>query len=473
MQNRCLLLKYPANQNKPRTANHQLLLLWAVSLLFFGLFNTWMVKADEPQDGSILELTLEKAIQLAQENNPDYHSALTAGEVARYNVEAAKRQHYPRIDLFASYLYSPIQQKRVIQRAKLEDLPKFGDKFDSQVATLGIRARLPIYTGGKITAQAEEAALDQQGTEALARRTLDNLVLAVTDRFYRVLLLEQVQKAEKASLRNILESKRVVQQLLKVGRAPRLDFLRVETRLSEIRQSLIRTDRSIEVTRAELQRLLGMSETELRILRLRGEFNYRPHLQVDFEQYLERALIERPDYQALVAELNAQAQRVRVEDSNNLPQIYLEATYFGAGGIDGNTKVQDDAVLSLTLSQKLFDGGVVNSRRDRENARYQQLQEQLSDLRLKIGFEIKTALEDIHEAGKRMQNTKAVLALADEALRIEQVRLKTGKGVINDVLLAQADQLISEVEHVTALVNHRVAMAYLVRATGQSVNTRY
>ena len=117
----------------------------------------------------------------------------------------------------------------------------------------------------------------------------------------------------------------------------------------------------------------------------------------------------------------------------------------------------------------MFDGGVVNSRRDREKARHQQIQEQLSDLRLKIGFEIKTALEDIYEAGKRMQNTMAVLALADEALRIEQVRLKTGEGVTNDVLLAQADQLISEVEYVTALVNHRVAMAYLVRATGQSV----
>ena len=63
----------------------------------------------------------------------------------------------------------------------------------------------------------------------------------------------------------------------------------------------------------------------------------------------------------------------------------------------------------------------------------------------------------------------AVQAFADEALRIEQVRLKTGKGVINDVLDAQADQLISKVEHVTALINHRVAMATLVHATGRSV----
>lgn len=469
MKNGCFYLKCLINQNQPRTANRQLLVLLGVSLLIFALLNSRVVKPDELPDGSILELTLEKAVQLAQEKNPDYHSALIAGDVARYNVEATKRQHYPRIDLFANYLYSPIEQKRLIQRARLKNLPLFEDKFNSQVASIGIRARLPIYTGGKITALTEAAALSQIGTEALAQRTLDNLVLAVTDSFYRVLLLEQVQKAENASLRNILESKHRVLQLIKVGRAPRLDLLRAETRLSEIRQALIRTARSMEVTHAELRRLLGLSETETRVLHLRGEFNYRPHLQVNFEQYREQALVERPDYQALVAELKAQAQRVRAEDSNNRPQIYLEARYLGAAGIEGHTKIQDDTVLSLTLSQKLFDGGVINSRGDRENARYRQIKEQLSDLRLRIGFEIKTALEDIREAAERMRNTMAVQAFADEALRIEQVRLKTGKGVINDVLDAQADQLISKVEHVTALINHRVAIATLVHATGRSV----
>jgi outer membrane protein TolC len=65
-----------------------------------------------------------------------------------------------------------------------------------------------------------------------------------------------------------------------------------------------------------------------------------------------------------------------------------------------------------------------------------------------------------------VQAAEAGLAQAREALRIEQLRLTLGRGIITDVLLAQADLLRAEVTHDEALAANQIARVQLQRALG-------
>ncbi len=414
-----------------------------------------------------LPLTLEQAIRMAQTRNPGYRSTVIAGEVAQFDHETARRQRYPRVDLFASYLGAPIEDKRLIPRTLLEDLSQ-DEKFDNQIATLGVRARLPVYTGGRIDAQIRAAEDTREKAGFEARQTLENLVFDVTRTFYTLLVLDRIRVAEQASVQDLEESQRVIQQLFDVGRTARLDLLRVATRLANVRQALIRTDSTIETTQARMRRLIGLDETDRRPPRLLGDLSYRPAPPGDLEELTGKALEQRPAYRALQAQLAAQDQRQRIARSERRPQVNLDAVYLGAAGLDNDTSA-DDATLSLTFSLPVFDGGVIRSRVNRENARYRQLQQRLADLRLQVSFEVQASVNAIREAGERVNNTEAALATAQEALRVEQKKLVVGKGIINDVLDAQSDALRVEVDHATALADHRIALAALARATGQSV----
>lgn len=423
------------------------------------------VGATEGPESDGLQLTLDQAIRMAQERNPGYRSTVIAGEVAQFDHETARRQRYPRVDLFASYLGAPIEEKRLIPRTLLEDVPP-DEKFDDQVATVGVRARLPVYTGGRIDAQIRAAEDIREKTDFEARQSLDDLVFDMTRAFYTLLVLGRIRTAEQAALRDLEESGRVVQRRFDAGRAPRLDLLRIQTRLANVRQALIRTDSTIETTQARMRRLIGLDDTERRALRLLGDLTYRPKPPGDLEKLVGQALEQRPGYRALQAELAAQDQRQRIARSERRPQVSLDAVYLGAAGLDKDTSAHD-ATLFLTFSLPVFDGGVIGSRVDRENARYRQLQQRLADLRLQVSFEVQASLDAIREASERVKNTEAALAAAQEALRVEQIKLKTGKGIVNDVLDAQADALRVEVDHATALADHRIALAALARATGR------
>ncbi|GMQ89944.1 MAG: hypothetical protein BMS9Abin10_0281 [Gammaproteobacteria bacterium] len=459
-------VRFSSREESARTIAKPLtsVLQFGCGLLMLGVL--YAAGAAETPGAQTLSLTLEQAIRMAQEGNPGYRSTLTAGEVAEFDFETARRKRYPRVDLFASYLGAPIEDKRLIPRTLLENLPQ-NEKFDSQIATVGMRARVPVYVGGRIDAEIGAAQSQRERFDFESRQTLDDLVFDVTRTFYTLLVLERIREAELASLEDLEESQRVIQQLLDVGRAARLELLRMQTRVSNVRQALIRNQSAVDTAQARLRRLLGLDDADRRSLRLVGELRYEPENPGDRQALVTQALKQRPGYRALEAELASQDQRQRIARSERRPQVNLDAVYLGAAGLDRNSSA-DDATLFLTFSLPIFDGGVIRSRVNRANARYRQLQQRLQDLRLQVRFEVQQSLDAIREAGERVKNTEAALAAAQEALRVEQKKLAAGKGIINDVLDAQSDALSVEVDLAKALADHRIALAALARATGRS-----
>jgi len=57
-------------------------------------------------------------------------------------------------------------------------------------------------------------------------------------------------------------------------------------------------------------------------------------------------------------------------------------------------------------------------------------------------------------------------------LRLEQLKYANGKGLVNDVLLAQAKLLQVQVGYYTALRDYGVAQAALRRAIGRTASRR-
>jgi len=414
-------------------------------------------------------LTLGEAIRMAQAHNPGYQSAVTARDVAGADYAATHGERLPRVELFGSYLYSPIEDKRLIPRALLEDVSP-AERFDSQIATLGARLSYPLYTGGSVEARTEAARLGIDMAGFVARKTRQDLVLDVTRAFYDVLLIERVIEANQQGVDELEEAHRMVKALFDNGRAPRLDLLRVETRLAAVRQALIRTQSAHETGVARLRRLIGI-EDDAAPLRLQGDLMFQDPIpsSLDSDALFQRALDARPAYQAAQTAIAQQRQRVAAARGAGLPQVGLEAAYLDAAGLAHGSSPRNDATLSLTLTQRLFDGGAIRSRADRENARLLQLRQRLDDLRLQIRFEIDAAVEAVREAAARVHNTETAVTSAEEALRDEQLKLESGKGIINDVLLAQTDTLQAEVEHATARADYRIAVAALARAAGQSL----
>lgn len=409
-------------------------------------------------------LTLERAIQMALERNAILQAAQKGIEVEEKGLSIARRQRLPRVDLFGSYQTFPSESRLPTREREFLALEEqdFSD-LNNSLVTGGVRASVPLFTGGRIQAEVRSG----EHATAMARhgfqQVRDDLVLQVAQVFYAILMLEKLKEANEVAVGNLVESKRVIKKFVEVGKAPRLDLLRIETRLANVRQELIRANNAIEVADARLKTVMGLEGVTQRLV-LDGELAFVPR-PVDLPMSIQQALERQPAYLGQKEKVKLLEQRVRAAQSERLPQVTLSGDYLAAHGFESD-RSEDATEAMLSLSMPVFDGGLIRTRVAQKRAELERAQSELEGLKLSVTFEVQKAYQDLVEAVERVKNTEESLEAARESLRIEQFKLEAGKGIVNDVLDAQADLLKAEANYAEARADHRVAHAALKRAIG-------
>ena len=78
----------------------------------------------------------------------------------------------------------------------------------------------------------------------------------------------------------------------------------------------------------------------------------------------------------------------------------------------------------------------------------------------------RAAYLQVRNAEERIRATETAIGYAREALRIEQEKQRYGRGIIENLLDAQAALLTSEAKYYRALADHLTASAAVRRETG-------
>ena len=130
-------------------------------------------------------------VELALQNNPGLVSALAAQQIAAHERQIANKSRYPTLDLTASYSDSSIE----------DDVPPLDS--DQQDTTLTLLLNVPLYTGGRISAersQAEAAYQSARNTATLQKRlTSQNTRIAYLGVISGISQVKALQQALKSS----------------------------------------------------------------------------------------------------------------------------------------------------------------------------------------------------------------------------------------------------------------------------------
>lgn len=415
-------------------------------------------------------LSLRQVVQIALRESPRIGAAAERVEAARNGLTAARLERFPKVFASGDYLFSPLEEKRLVPRARLGEFdiiedgqrrPNLEQWFHTNIYSLGVAATLPLFTGFRIENQIGLADRTLDAARDLRGETENQLLLDLARAFYDVLRFKKVVEASEKAVESLEESRRRVELQLEVGRAAQIDLFRINTRLANVRQGLIRARIELEVALNRLKTLMGIEVTQE--LDVSGPFEFIP-AEYELEEVLKAALESRPAYRSALAQVGAEGKRVGVEASQYWPQLHLGAGFRASRGEDADTWVED-AVLTTVLSFNALDP-TLPFRVGRAKARLGQAREELRDLRLRIQLEAQTGLLNLGEAGERVMVAEASLREAEEALRIEELKLETGRGVINDLLDAQAELLQAEVNLANALADHNTAHIALQKAVG-------
>lgn len=410
-------------------------------------------------------LTLKQAIETALANNPDVAARGWDASAALARRDQAFGARLPRVGIVGGYTHT-LDEQRLISASRDGDSGLFG----RDIVSSDLVVSLPLFTGGRLVNQVKAADLLGQSAEQRLARSREELVFNVSSVFNGILAQGLVIESLEFSRKILTEHITRVDALIAAQKAAKVDRLRTEVRLADIEQQLVREKNTQSIQRRTLADLLGFRGLEEE-LSLQGDLTMRGKIPLpELETALSTAWESREDFQAARSSLEAQAKNVDVARSGHLPTLSVQGAYGGrwaAGPTTGTGDAQGDVgSLGLILEVPILEGGQVDANIREQKADLAAAQERLRLLQLQVGLEVETALSNVESSNERAAAIRKSLAEAKESLRIEQLKYNLGKGVIVDVLDAQAALLQSETSYYRILAEYHTAVAQLKLAMG-------
>jgi outer membrane protein len=404
-------------------------------------------------------LSLQECLAKAIVRNPAVAEAELGPKAAEQSVLSAQGKHWPRLTLDAGYIrrqdplpFIPAQSARI--------LPHFSNDFGQYALTLS----LPLYQGGQVVNGVALAEVRQDVQAQAARQTRDELIANIVNTYNKILQLGKLRDASRASVTALEEQQRNIAQLLAVGRAPRLDLLKMDVQLANERQRLLTLDEGLGTLGATLRFFMGEPpDDDESGPRLSGALGLPP-VQGDVAMGLASAHAHRSEYLTAIKAVEESELNRRVAVGKLLPTLsavggYLDQYDFNSGYKEANW------FTGLTLTIPLFDRSLYADVA-RERIQGEKAVQRLRAVENQIRLDIRTALASLADSRNRVTTAEAAVAQADESFRIEQEKYASGAGVMADLLLAQAAAVTAVANQTQALFDYNAAVVAYRKATG-------
>jgi len=413
-------------------------------------------------------LTRAQAIEIALANNPEIAAVAWDTLAAENRREYAQAGRWPILSAEAGYGHFLDAQRLIPTRYNGE----LG-VFDRDIYRSDLIMKVPLFTGGKITSEIQAAELLRLAEEKRLARSKEELVFNVSSTFYVILSQLGIIRSLEFSTKTIEEHRKQILDLMAAQKAARVDLLRAEVRLADLRHALIREQQLLAIQKRLLINLMGVDSGTERIT-LAGTLPDEPSSNETDQDAVRTALRQRGDYLAARDRLEAQAKRVDGARAGYWPTVNLMASY----GVRGaphpedkgkNTANEEDvAAIGMVVTVPLFEGGRTAALVRQEFAALAAAQERLRKLEQQICREVETAVLNVDSSRARIEATRSSIEQAQESLRIERMKYDLGSGSVTDLLDAQSALLQSETNFARAVADFHIAMASLQLATGGS-----
>ncbi len=376
-------------------------------------------------------LTLDGAIGLALENNPELRASGGRVEAAAGRAYQAKLWTNPELELSA------------------EDWPVSGGRgFSDAKQTIGIAQTLP-YPGKKpLDRRIGGAGVKVTEAELKLRRL--EVVRDVKAAFFHVLAAERLIEVEKELVKVAESSASTAGKRVAAGAAADQERLRAEIPLEQARTELAGFQRELAEARHALAQVMG--RPDLTDTPLSGELAESASLAL-LEEGPEKWLARHPS----VAATRANLERAELELRRARLDPYPDVRVAVAGGRSGEA---DQSIIQLAFSAPV---PII----DRAKGRKQEAQANVAVAEAELAGVEQRLLREWGVASQRLRTAAAqagsyrekILPRANEALRLVQMGFEEGKFGFIDLLDTQRTAAEARLVYQQKLLELNVAQA--------------
>jgi outer membrane protein len=443
-----------------------------IPILLLGLIFVW--PAAGTAQNELPPLTIEEAVKLALERNPEMRLAQDELDELKGRIKEVRSGAYPQVT-FQGYGIR-LRDPSILNSSSFDKVPQeFRDALvpvASNMFDANVNVKQPIYNAGKVRTAlrlAQESVGEKDASKEVVRRVLTFKVLQA---FNDLLLAEanlQIVRETQQQRQKHLEQARV---RFKNGVATEIDVLRSEVNVANLEPDLIRAENRIRLARSEINNLIVVDlETPTRI---EGALDYHPWPTGPLEELQKRTLERRPEVEVARRQLQEARLTASLARAENKLTIDMEGQWGYAVRKPQNFFNNEFSRWNLTFNFKLplFDSGRKAGLMMQAAARLHAAEQRLTQLENNIRLEVKEAYDDMQSSAKAIAAASMSVNQAERVLAMMQANYQYGAATTLDVVDSQTALALAQNTKIGATYDYEMAKARLRLATGSPILDR-
>ena len=415
----------------------------------FLVLNTASVMA------ATVELSLDDSIALALMNNPAIKIANSDKESSNWAISEAKGGKLPSVSLTHKDTHSDTPFVNTTNTGGASDT------FSNSISL-----SMPIYSGGGIEAQIEQAKLKYKVNDIGVDKSRQQIKLDATTGYFSILGAQNTLKVSQESVDMMQDHLQKVQAQYGVGVVAKSDVLRSQVELADYQQKQISAQNTYDLAVSSFNNVVGLPlGTEVK---LKDELKTGTYA-LSLDDSIKYAMAHRPDVAQDNYNIDVAKQGVKVAKSGKLPSINLSASQ---GWSDSSFPGTTDNGWSIGLMSTWtpFDSGVTNAKIKQSDASLAKAVLEAKQSKDGYELEVRKYYLSMNEANKRIGYSQLAVEQAQEDYKIAEVRYSAGVGTNTDVIDAQVALSTAKTNYIQAMYDYNTSKANLDRVMGVTVN---
>jgi outer membrane protein len=329
--------------------------------------------------------------------------------------------------------------------------------------TVGLNFSQNVYTGGRISAQADaaNAQLSSANIEVAAQRAQS--ALDVTSAYYDAALADQLVAIADSSVAQteiVLAQTRVARQ---VGNAAEYDLLRAQVTRDNQLPVAIQARANRQVAYLRLKQLLNMPLDNVVQLttQIETQGGGGPNLPSIASAVVDTAVSGRAPVRELDEAVRASEAQVRVARSERIPSLAIvsafQRLYFPQQLFPSSNFGVNNWTIGVQTAFPILDGGRIKGDQLIAEAGVKQARAQREQTRQFAALDTRVALNQLEEAQATWEASKGTADQAQRTYAIDEVRFREGISTQTD--LTQSRLLLEQSRANRAMAARNLAVA--------------
>lgn len=380
-------------------------------------------------------LSLKECVGLAVKNHPDYQSAVLNTELATTNVQLAKSQRLPSMDI---NFYQSTNTGRSIDRFTNSYINQVYNSTYTQASL-----RQPIFQWFRLKENIHANQLTMEARKELIDASQNDITILVVQAYLQVLQSQDLKQLAKAQLdASKLQLDRSKLQF-QVGTTGNKDLLLLQAQVANDEFSLVNIEGNLQRAKLSLFQLLNIApDFDMEFEQINSSEISTMNSTVDAEViYAHLPQVKAADY--LIKSFDYQRKSLRAQ---NLPSLNFFAdwnTFFASSNPEQKFFEQINATrngsFTIGLNVPIFGRLQTNPHLQSLVVQQKIAQNNLRSSKMQINQGYHLASQELENSFNRLKSAESQVAVNTENLHAVNAQLQAGTITASDYILANTN----------------------------------